>query len=477
METIIQQIVTESARKFLKYYDESGICAIGQMSEDLKQLSDEMAREMLSAFISFADEAIRKAKIERKADAIKIHERNVPRTLFTALGALTYKRTYFDTENGKAYILDNIMDVEPYERIESMISAKLINAAAMQSYGRSTDMVTQGRISRQSVRNKAMNTGEVLYIPERVARPPEIIHIFADEAHINLQNGKNTILPLATVCAGKRPVCKGRNELLEPFHVHGYNLKPEEHWEYVYALCAEKYDMSRVKEVYVYGDGASWINGAFDVFPEAVHVLDEFHFKKRLRSLLAGKVCSAFNLIVGTSIRGNNKMMFDKAVQDMTTAIEENMPEPEERYKRVKGIKENAAYIMKHWDAIQNRKQPDAIGSCTEALVSHVLAERFTRNPMGWSEAGLSKLAMIRIFVLNGGIIEPADTLAWKHSDKRNSIITKYGKYEEIIRKQQNTILKDAKGWRWFEVDNLISGKITGTKVVLDALGGFRNIS
>jgi hypothetical protein len=477
MENIILQIVQKTAKNFMEYYEAKGIHDLAGMAEGFKTISDEMARDVLGAFVSAADDVIRSAREERMGDKIKIRESNVPRILLTALGEFSYKRTYYDTPDGREYIVDNMLGVYAYERIDQGISAKLVNHAAVHSYEKSAEIVTGGQISRQSVRNKAMNTGEVLYMPERSAAAPESIHIFADEAHVNLQSGKNTILPLITVCAGKQKVCKGRNELIEPFHVHGYKLKPEEHWEYVYALCAEKYDMSLVKEVYIYGDGASWIKSAFDVFAEAVHVLDEFHFKKRLRNLLAGKICSAFNLIVGTSIKANDKRTFDKTVQDMLTAIEEKMPVLEERDKKIKSVKEHAAYILNHWEAIQNRKLPGAIGSCTEAMISHALAQRFSRSPMGWSEAGLSKLAMIRVFVLNGCNIKPADTLAWKQNDGKRSAITTFEKYGSLVKKQQDTILKGAKNWRWFEVDELISGKITGTKVALDALGRIRNIS
>ena len=476
MENIILQIVSESVKEFIKYFEGQGIGALSHMAEEFKQISDEMAKKVLLAFIASADGAINEAKAERKADGIKVHERNVPRTLYTALGSLTYERTYFDTAGGRSYLLDSILDVPPYERIDSGVSAQLVNAAAHNSYKRSADIATGGQISRQSVKNKAMSTGEVLYEPARVRRTPEALHIFADEDHVNLQNGKNTILPLITVSAGKRGICKGRNELIDPFHVHGYGITPEEHWEYVYALCAEKYDISRVRKVYIYADGAPWIKKCFDVFPGAVYILDKFHFKKRMRALFAGALRSPFSLPARTAIMRNDRQSFDRAIQKMFDAIEEKLPESGEKSRMIKSVKEHSAYILAHWDAIQNSGLPESVGSCTEALVSHALSERFSRNPMGWSEEGLSKMAMIRIFALNGGKVGPADTLAWKHSDKRHRVITKLEKYDAIIKVQQEKIFKDVKGWRWFEVDSLISGKTTGTRVALDALARTRNI-
>ena len=142
----------------------------------------------------------------------------------------------------------------------------------------------------------------------------------------------------------------------------------------------------------------------------------------------------------------------------------------------MKTVKENAGYILNHWEAIQKMRGPGSIGSCTEAMVSHVLSARLSRNPMGWSEASLSKMSMIRVFVVNGGKVEAADTLAWKRSPEKNAA-AHCEKYEALVKKQQDEVLKGAKDWKWFETEDLISGKTTGTKVALDALSLARKVS
>ena len=205
MKAIIQQILSKAAEKYLDYFEENGIIEISLMAEDFNSISKEIAKEMLTAFIEHADESICNAKAERNADGIKVQERNVPRTLYTALGQFTYKRAYFNLPEGKRkYILDDILGVESYERIDPGVSAGLVNLSAAHSYGRSADILTGRQISRQSVRNKMMNTGEVLYVPEKAESTPETLHIFADEDHVNLQDGKNTVVQLITVCEGKR---------------------------------------------------------------------------------------------------------------------------------------------------------------------------------------------------------------------------------------------------------------------------------
>ena len=477
MENIIQHILANTATIFLDYFTTSGLASLDKMADDLKLISDGMAARVLGAFIDAADKSICDAKKERKEDGIKVHERGVPRTIFTSLGFFTYNRTYFKSPAGRAYLLDDILGVNPYERVDAGVGARLVNAAATHSYARSAAIVAGGNVSRQSAWNKAMNTGEVAYVPERADYVPEVIHIFADEDHVSLQDGGGTVVPLVTVCAGKRRMCKGRNELLDPFHVQGYGMDKETLWGYVYALCAEKFDMTRVGAVYVYGDGASWIKGSLGVFPNAVYVLDTFHFKKRMRSIFSGEVGAQFTLAAHTAVAKGDKAAFAAIAQALLAAVLETMPEGRAREKKAKHANDSIGYILNNWDAIQNAKLPGAIGSCTEALVSHVLSDRLSRSPMGWSKKGLSKMAMIRVFALNDGEVMPADTLAWKHSDRRRCVADRIEKYENIVRLQHDDIFKDAKNWRWFEVDSKISGKTTGTKVALDSLGKLRIVS
>ena len=477
MENIIQQIVTETALKILSYFEINGLRTLDKMTDDLKCISDDMARRTLATFVESADESICKAKEERKEDGVRIHQRNVSRTLFTALGNFSYNRTYFDTDFGKLYLLDNILGVNPYDRIDAGVSARLVNTVAKHSYARSTSIITGDNISRQSAWNKAMNTGEVAYIPKRVESTPKTLHIFADEDHVSLQDGTNTIVTLVTVCSGKQSVSKGRNELIEPFHVQGYGMDKETLWGYVYALCAEKFDMECVDNVFIYGDGASWIKGGLDVFPNAIYVLDTFHFRKRMRSLFSGEIGSKFTLKAYAAVSNDDKDAFEATAKTMLTTLLDTVQVDSKKEKTAERVSNSIGYILNNWDAIQNSRIPNVIGSCTEAMVSHVLSERLSRNPMGWSKKGLSKMAMIRVYVLNGGKVTPEDTVSWKHNDKRNRVANKIDKYDNIVKLQHEDIFRNVKSWRWFERGNLISGKTTGTKAVLDALGKLRNVS
>lgn len=476
MENIILRIVTEATKKILEYHQKNGLSALHLMAEDLKKLSDGMAMEMLKAFIAEADKALVNARGERMSDGIRIRQSNVSRTLYTALGPLTYGRTYFDVKDGREYILDGILRVDPYERVDAGVSARLVNGAATVSYGRSAETFAGGQVSGQTVRNKVMNTGETVHVPKRKAEAPDAVHIFADEDHVSLQDGRTVIVPLVTVCEGKREISEGRFGLIEPFHVQGFGMKPDRLWEYVYGLCAEKYDMSGIGSVYLYGDGAAWIETGKDFFPEAVRVLDEFHLKSRMRRLLAGDIGTALAPRARAALARGDKEKFGETIGWIADAALHLMPEGKERAGRLKAVKDTGAYILAHWEAIQNIRLPGSIGSCTEAQVSHVLSERFSRNPMGWSRAGLSKMAMIRVFVVNGGRVEPADVTARKGDGAGGAVMNDIEKYKRIVKKQREEALKGMKDWSLFGHETMIPGKCGGTRVVIEALGRTRKI-
>ena len=485
MEQIVQQILMGTFKNIMECYEKDGLGEIHAMAENLKEISDGMARKMLAVFIDAADRALcDDAKAERKADGFTVKERDVPRTLFTAIGDVGYSRTHFEAKGGGyAYILDHVLGVKAYERVDSGVGARLVNNAASVSFGNSAAIVTGGKVSRQTAWKRVQDVGEVAYVPTRSGHDLETLHIFADEDHVSLQDGKSVIVPLVTCCEGKKAVCKGRNALTEPVHILGYGLTPEKHWGYVYAVMAEKYDLTKVKKVFIYGDGAGWIQAGFDVFGTAVHVMDAYHLEKKLKTLLSGDICQAFAPRVRAAVDRGDRGAFQKLFYEMLDAVAAGMEKGKGRQKKLEAVRKNASFLLAHWQAVLNNRLPGTIGSCTEAQVSHVLSERLSRDPMGWSRAGLSKLAMVRVFRLNGGTVMPCDIGAGKQKKQEGQdgrvVIADIKKYEDIVMKQHKEVFEGWRCWKCFEKDddNLISRKPSGTKTALDALGRMRDIA
>ena len=478
MEQIVQQIVADFAKRTMTYYLEEGIHDIGAMAEDLLEMSKGLSMELLEAFVADTDAALVALKGERKSDGITVHERGVPRSLHTALGDFTYRRTYFKTKDGMEYILDGLLGVDAYERVDAHVSARLANEAGRASFGKSADIVTGGALSRQTAWRKAMESGEVAALPQRVASTPERIHIFADEDHAHLQDGRGTFLPIVTVCSGKRQVGEGRNELVDRTHLSGCGLKPETFWEYAAAVCEAQYDMGRVKEVFIYGDGAPWIETSDVCFPGAVRVLDSYHYMKKMKALTAGEACGKFASSLRAAVARGDKDGFDAVCGCMADAIGKAMAPGKERDTKLRSISGAANYLLDRWDAVMNMAHEGSIGSCTEAMVSHVFSERFSRSPMGWSKPGIQKMAQIRVYQENGGKVLPSDIGAGKMSnDGRRTVSPFVMKYEGLVKQQQEEVFAGAKDWRIFENEHIELAAPSGTRVALLALARMRDIA
>jgi hypothetical protein len=395
----------------------------------------------------------------------------------TAIGPIPYKRTYFkDKEtNGAVYLLDHIIGVNSYERVGAHLSARLVQEAGSMSFERSSRTVTGGAVSRQTVRNKVMRTDELAFVPQRSPLTPETLHIFADEDHVPMQDGRSSNVNLITVTEGSRKVCKGRNELIEPMHVQGYKVKPEEHWEYVSSLCAEKYDMAKVKQVFIHGDGAGWIKNGTDYFACAAHVLDEYHLNKYMKKLTSGAVCEQYGKSLWKAIKEDDRAGFECHVQEIAEEMG-RLDAAGVLTKKVNTVRDAGAYILSNWDAIQRRREKGMQGSCTEGLISHVLSERLSRNPMGWSEAGLSQMSMIRVFTANGGHVEGSHILPTPRVEERKAP-RHIKKYQEIVERQGKELMSKVRDWSLFEKSSYSMGLVTGTKRAYDALAKTRYVN
>jgi hypothetical protein len=476
MEHIIHQLVLDFTEKLL---DESGRFmteGIGGTTSQMLVLCKEHAAAISSAMLERMDEVLRAEKVQRKEDGLVVHERNVPRSPLTAIGQVPYRRTCFkDKERGETtYLLDDIIGVRSYERVCAHLSAKLVHEASHMSYEKSSRVVADGSVSRQTVRNKVMRTGELAYMPERASETPEELHLFADEDHVSMQDGKNRNVNLVTLSEGSRKVCKGRNELINAIHVQGYKVKPEEHWGYVSALCEEKYDMPKVKHVYIHGDGASWIKGGAEYFSDAVHVLDKYHLNKYMKKLTRGAVCEEYSDVLWAAINDDDREKFGAIIREIAAEMERRGTEGV-LTKKIVSVLDASEYIQSNWEAIQRRLDKNMQGSCTEPMISHVLSERLSRNPMGWSEDGLAQMTMIRVYVKNGGKVEEKDILQNPRLEDKKAP-REINRYKEIVERRGKELLSKKRDWSIFENTSYSMGLVTGTKRAYDSLSKMRNV-
>ena len=370
----------------------------------LKKDSDQLSREILQILIEEMNASLRKDKNKRKELGLVIKEKDRPRNLFTELGEIKFSRDYYYNKNTEDYEtpLDAMMSIERRARIGGAVSAKLATKATVESYERSTQDVTGGLVSRQTVRNHILRAPELEREP-RISekRKVEILDVYADEDHVHLQKpgkekGKRSkAVPLVTVTEGKVKIGANRYATVNPMHFVDEQMDTKSLWETVEGYIMKTYDMEYLKEIRLHGDGAKWINKGLENFPNVVRVLDGFHLQEHLRGLSRKFPKHQVQSRINNALAENNRAVVETILSSLIKCCNGRSD-----FEKVQEVQ---TYLFSNWEAAVNRFKEGISGSCTEGLVSHVLSERFSRNPMGWSEKGVGKLSKIRVYCKNGG--------------------------------------------------------------------------
>lgn len=185
-------------------------------------------------------------------------------------------------------MLDELLGVEKYERIEGNLKADILEKAAEYSYQKAAKLSTPATVTRQTVKNIIRENGEIdnLEIKAKNKKEVDTIYIEADEDHVPLQNGKNKEMKLIYVYDDKEEINKGRIELKNKRYFTG-EMDPEDLWTEVATYLDQAYDLDKAKNIYIAGDGASWIKGGTEIIKDSKYILDHYHLSKYVKILTA----------------------------------------------------------------------------------------------------------------------------------------------------------------------------------------------
>ena len=405
MYNSILQLATGLAERIIKRAENGEIADIDTMATEVSDDCRKTSAEMIHEIVRYMNEKIREDKSTRKEMGLVIKEKNRPRQLFTGLGMLDLTRDYYYDKKNDRYtaVLDNILGIDRYERIGGTVAAELITEATDVSYGKAADLVTGGVVSRQEVHDLLVRMEVPEYHTDQDRRSIEELHIYADEDHVSMQKPnkergkKNRIVPLVTVTEGTVKESERRNRTIEPMHFVNEKFDTKELWKSVEGYIDKRYDTEKIRKIYVHGDGGQWIRNGLEELAQTKHIMDGYHFSKELRKVRGILPNRNVKQVILNALEKDDDRKADKFIQDM-------LFEPLTGTEK-KTICDFAGYLFRNWDEIRGRIVEEVPGSCTEAQVSHVLSERFSRDPLGWSEVCLGKLTSARVFVKNGGKI------------------------------------------------------------------------
>lgn len=394
---ILLQIAINFIKELLEFFDNSEVRTLAEIEGEISRIMKAFIRELIKAYFELADEAILKDKTSRKERGLVVERREDRRSVYTIFGDISFSRTYYYDKKRNAYIhpLDKALGLDKYERLTEAVAIKLVETAGQVSYAKSSMNVTNGELSRQTVKNKIHSLNlEALKtkVPEK--RSVKVLHIDADEDHVSLTNGRSTNLPLICIYEG---IFKegSKNRCINPIYMSGYGKDTDEFWLEVADKIYELYDPEDIKGIYIHGDGANWIKEGINWLPESKLVLDKFHLNKAILEATARQPEKRRDIYRAINTSGLNS--FKKITTEMAKCASS------ERERKM--IADFRRYITNNWGSITIRNEEDCGSSSPEGHVSHVLSSRLSSRPIAWSRKGLKAMSALRAYICSGGRI------------------------------------------------------------------------
>lgn len=485
-EEIIQQLLGELQEVFIESYNK--IIKADNYAEFNKQYIAKalpILQKALGKFYEYLDDYLRQS--EYRKDKGYIVKDNVKKTIFTSLGFIEYTKTiYTDREGYTTCLLDDYVGLKTKEQMMDDARERIICDVIDSSY-RKAGLVASiiDSVSKGTVKNLIMETE----VPKMTNKNSEkkvvdVLYIEADEDHVSLQDkfkknkykidcnghrikGKNTIIDKLVYCfEGKEPEApKSKRKRLINAHyfagVYRGTKGNQELWEEVFNYIDLKYDLDKIKKIYISGDGASWIREGVNYFRQAVFVMDGFHILKYSR---------AATTILNDSQEDGIHKIFDALKNRDETELENifgmlfNICKTENEKQQINSC---YTYFRDNFDSICLRLQnnEEILGCSTEGHVSHILSNRLSSRPMGWSYKGCNNISKLIAYHYNGGSI--AKLLSQKRYRVLNYDIINFSEAKEECIKKANKEFKfkkvsgvDSKYYNVMQVELTEEGKI-----------------
>jgi len=455
------EIGREKIEKIIKNFVMDEDKSLGDLVMELEKPLQELQRDIIKEVI----EEIDKAYIEDKSREEKYHivKRNKKNSTLTTCGSVKYKRTYFQNIKTGEYVFlaDKAVGITKNMRKSEDVSMKILENAADMSYRLSGKKATktEDEVSKQAVM-KEIHDLEIPKVKPKLKngkkRKKKKIYINADEDHVSLQflnkkgdikeneNGykNNTeISKLIYIYEGKEkesPKSK-RTKLINKYCFGGIEKDSDKLWEEVMNYIAKVYEEEYIENIYIIGDGASWIKKGVEVLgAKAEFVLDKFHLNQYIQKATSqlGEYAEDVRQYIYDEISFEDK----EGIKRIFDLIKEKTLSE----KKIQWVMKAKNYILNHWEAIiiRNKNKDENLGCSAEGNVSHIFSSRLSSRPLGWSIKGLDNMARLRIYRENGGKVY--DLVKYQKEKKQREIKENIqNEVDKSIRKKRNRYLEN----------------------------------
>ncbi len=422
------------------------------MLSNLENSLSDIACNSLTAILEAIDTSYRLC-IERKS---KYHIRAYEhRTILTIFGEITFKRTFYSHKDktGCYCYLDDYLGLAKHDYFDPYIKAKIVELSAIHSMNKvrkiMNDMVgsritvdkKESLFSRQIIHN-IVNQGKISTTIVEEKNTPKTLYVMADEKWVSTQNNDKkdvmvkSIVVFDDIIKKKKRTTLTNKKIFSDFDAHPIH----ECLDYI----SLTYDVDKIKNVFLMGDGAAWIKGLKDEFyfsknTNVIYALDKYHFKQALHHLfLSPEIEKEAEELIIKGTRKNFKTLVDTFLVDNRS--------------RKNTVIDKRDYILNNWKPIKNLYKYNL--SCPmELQISHNLADLLTSRPKGYSLGTLKNILNIRMLYKNN---ENIKYLYLNNFNKKEVIKSNISTLNLEITKHKNSTQKQFAIFSFFNRSSMI---------------------
>lgn len=371
-----------------------------QLEEQIHKLSQQAAGQL---FVEALEEIDQRLLSQKEAGFKVVGKRE--RTLLTSFGEITFKRRlYSDREGAYHILLDQSLGLGPWRRISNRLMEISLDLGTEMPFRRAAKVMGylvptisamgiwkvlkesgEAAVNEATALRKAVFEGAK---PIYGAKETEKLNIEADEVYVKQQKGTKSKLGLKLVVGYEDKEGK-KKRLVNRTTVAGLT-EGEGIWEETDCVFSQKWDLEKVKQTRIGGDGASWIKKGVEHFPNSSYHLDPFHLRKRLCEALSFSSESYEEVCLGIAA-----LDLDKVNEALTKSIKLSSGA---RRKRVKDLKR---YLLSNWEGISELPEEERLGTI-EGQVRHTITRRMKRIGARWTTAGADRMSRLLAAKANG---------------------------------------------------------------------------
>ena len=127
---------------------------MAEIEAEVFRIMKAFVRELIKAYIQIGRSHIKGQSVSKERGLV-VERRNDKVSVYTIFGDISFNRTYYyDKTKAYVYPLDEALRLDKRQRLAEAVAIKLVETAGQVSYTKSSSNVTNGELSRQTVKNK-----------------------------------------------------------------------------------------------------------------------------------------------------------------------------------------------------------------------------------------------------------------------------------------------------------------------------------